>query len=77
MPKEAAAIGYIEKFGVQGVYGRPLGYWEIQHMLIVDNIINAYRSREQSDNWADWANKHKIENKILNEAMKLAGAENG
>ena len=43
-----------QKFGAVTVYGRPLGYGEINRMQVAENIINAYRSRAASGNWATW-----------------------
>jgi hypothetical protein len=71
-PGELVAISYIDRFGAQAVYGRPLGAGEMRRMSLVENIVNAYRARERSDNWAAWAKEHPRDSELLAQAAKAA-----
>ncbi len=48
-----------------------LGAGEIRRMVIAENIYKAYKSRENADNWAEWAMKYPDMNRLLEEAMLL------
>ena len=57
-PYERLYLAYIERFGVKAVFGRDvLSLGEIQRMLIVDDVVNAYRMRKATKNWAEWAER--------------------
>ena len=73
MPHELETLRYLDRFGVQAVYGRVLSAKEIRQMTIVENLINAYKSREQSGDWVNWAKDHKEMNKLLELGLKLNG----
>jgi hypothetical protein len=52
--------------------GRPILYAkEIHHMIVAENIVNAYRGRaaykdkEGQPNWAEWASINPTLNKII------------
>ena len=45
---------------------------EIARIEAVENIINIYRSRENSESWATWAMANPAQNSILLLAMKYA-----
>jgi len=61
LPEDIEAGRLIERFGVQAVYGRPLGYGEMRRISIAEGIVQAYRSRDNyhdkdnSENWSEWA----------------------
>jgi hypothetical protein len=40
-------------------------------MIYAENINAAYRSRAQSNNWAEWVNAHPLMADMLAEAEKL------
>ena len=42
LSKELHAISYIDRFGVEAVYGRSLTNKEIVSMRIAENVNNAY-----------------------------------
>lgn len=75
-PKEYIDLGYIDRFGVRAVMGRDeLAYREIQAMLTAENIISAYYSRSQTDNWAKWAQDNPQADKLLKEVEILIHAD--
>jgi len=71
-PRELILYDYIRVFGADAVMGRPLGAGEIRRMTRAALIVDAYQSRTHAENWAEWADNHKQEVAILNEAMELA-----
>lgn len=75
MPRELYMLEYIDRFGATNVLGRPLGYGEIQRMVIAENIVRAYNARKASDNWAVWAQKNREANRLLEQAMRAANGE--
>jgi len=38
-------------------------------------IVDAYNARARATNWAEWADDHKQEVTVLNEAMELVNGE--
>lgn len=43
-------------------------------MIVAENIVNAYKMRQPSTNWATWAMEHRELAALLAEAEKLANA---
>ena len=54
------------------VLGRPLGAGEIFRITAVKNIVNMYKDREASPNWAAWEKQFPERKAYLDEAYKLA-----
>lgn len=54
------------------VLGRPLGAGEIFRISAVKNIVNLYRDREASPNWAAWIKANPVAAGYLDEAYKIA-----
>lgn len=65
----------IDKYGTQAVFGRTLSFHEIRMLDLADNVVKAYRERERSDNWAEWAEKNHAKARILGVAGRLAQEE--
>lgn len=58
-PFELVLLGYIDRFGVEAVMGRPvLSAGEIRGMMTARNIYDAFHSRKSSDDWVKWAKDH-------------------
>jgi len=61
LPEDIEAGRLIERFGVQAVYGRPLGYGEMRRINLSESIVQAYRSRDNyrdkdgAENWSEWS----------------------
>ena len=70
MPKELVMLGYVDRFGAEAVYGRTPGAKELKAMVLAENVVNAYKSREQSGDWAAWARENSSLNKLLIMAVK-------
>lgn len=69
---EAARL--IDRFGAQVVFGRPMGYEELQRIMWAENanaIYRAYIGRQASNNWAEWAQKYPRENAALISVARL------
>ncbi len=49
--------------------GRTLGYKEIKHMILAENVVKAYESRASSTSWADWAKENPGQADLLAEAI--------
>jgi len=50
--------------------GRTLGYQEMQHMILAENVVKAYQDRANSQSWAAWAKENPSGEKLLSEALK-------
>ena len=69
-------IGWaVNKYGAQAVYGRTLSFHEIRMMDLAENVYRAYREREASENWAEWAEKNRAKARLLAEAGRLTAEE--
>ena len=56
--------------------GRPvLSFSEIARIRISENIIAAYRAREQAENWAAWAADYPDAAALLNDAERIYNVE--
>ena len=44
-------------------------------MVAAENVLQSYKSRAKSENWAEWVRDNKMEADILAEAEKLANEE--
>ena len=75
IPDELVLVRSVEKYGAQAVYGRPLSFHEIRMMTLADNVVDAYRERARSDNWAKWAQANPGKARLLSEAAMLYDAE--
>ena len=77
MPAELLDLSYIDRFGVEAVYGRKeLSYGEIRRMITAENVYQAIRSRNAAmdGNIAEWASKNKQAAKLLYEVEELLDA---
>ena len=72
IPTPLRALHYVDRFGVQAVYGRQLGVREMSHMLTSEAITKLYHARERAENWAAWAQKNPTGAELLAEAQLLA-----
>lgn len=67
-PKELLLLQRIDRFGVEAVLGRrTLYHGEMNAMIAAENVYQAYKSRAQSDNWAEWAKKNEAAARLLQE----------
>ena len=63
LPEDIEAGRLIERFGVQAVYGRPLGYGEMRRISIAESIARDYQNRSNyrdkngAENWSEWATR--------------------
>ena len=56
--------------------GRPvLGAREIRRFTAAENVVNAYKNRAMSDNWATWAKQNPEEAELLGYAVKALNRE--
>ena len=65
----------IDRFGLEAVTGRRVFYYgEIRRLIYAENVVNAYASRAQSKNWAEWTASNSRLSNILAEAEQLYNA---
>lgn len=65
-PNELILLSYIDRFGVEAVTGRKtLPFGDARRMITAENIIEAYRDRKRSGNWAEWAEKNPAGSALL------------
>lgn len=70
-PDELQAFEAVEQFGAQAVFGRVMGAGEIRRMMVAHNVVQAYESRAQADNWSEWASQYPKAAELLNMAARL------
>lgn len=79
IPHELVDLPYIDRFGVEAVYGRKtLSAKEIRNMLIAENVVNAYNARRAAmgDNVAKWASENESAARLLSDIEDLLDGEN-
>jgi len=77
-PYEYRLRKLIETYGVAAIMNRNyLGVGEIRRMEAATNVIDGYKSRQASGNWAEWTAKHPELSKILTELEIEASGESG
>jgi hypothetical protein len=70
--QEIDTLSKIDRFGIEAITGRRQFYFgELRRMIYAENIVTAYRSRAQSQNWASWVNSNPVMADMLAEAEKL------
>jgi hypothetical protein len=65
----------IERYGTQAIFGRTLSFHEVRMITLANNIVNSYRERQKSENWAEWAGKYPEKAELLANAGKLYAGE--
>lgn len=68
---ELEKLWLIDRFGAQAVVGRILGVGEMRRMIAVEGIVKSHREREESEDWAKWAEKNEASNALLVRAADL------
>jgi hypothetical protein len=69
---EIDTLAKIDRFGIEPITGRRYFYYgELRRMIVAENIVTAYRSRAQSNNWAEWVNSNPGLADMLADAEKL------
>jgi len=51
-------------------------FGELRRLIVAENIVNAYRDRSQSQNWAQWTSQNMGMAELLAEAEKLWQKQN-
>lgn len=73
IPKELKALFYVDRFGVQSIYGRPLYYHEVRRFEVAEMVVKAYLARKNSSNMAQWAKDNPRANALLEIGIRLNG----
>lgn len=69
---EIDALTKIDRFGIEAILGRrQFFYGELRRMIYAENLVAAYRSRAQSNNWAEWVASNPVMADVLAEAEKI------
>ena len=72
-PAELEGAQLVDRFGAAAVFGKDLlSVRDMRRMSTVENIVNAYRARAQSENWAEWAQANPALSRLLNAAIRAA-----
>ncbi len=69
---ELDLLSQIDRFGVQAVMGRTLGYLEIVRLRLAESVANAYFERAKSNNWDTWARTYPDKHRLLEKALVAA-----
>ena len=70
--RELDTLAKIDRFGLEAITGRRQFYYrELRHLVIAENIVNAYHSRKRSKNWTAWVTENPVMAQLLAEAEKL------
>ena len=72
MPIAYSTLLNIDRFGVDGIYGRALGVDEISSMRTVENVILAHKSRANSSELTKWVHDNPEAQQLLSDARKYA-----
>lgn len=73
-PVELEMLQMIDRFGVTAILGPTPGAGVLRRLLGVERIVSAFRAREASENWAEWAAQHRADNALLTRATRAANA---
>lgn len=68
---ELEALRFIDRFGAQNVYGRPLGLGEMRRMRIAENIYE-WAKAQNSGERAAWGQAHPEQSAALSYAFSCA-----
>lgn len=63
---------YLDRWGAGALLDEPLSLDEVVAITATNNVVNNYRQRQSSKNWAEWANKNPTQNELLIYAQKCA-----
>lgn len=71
IPVEIRKLNYIDRFGIDAVYGRQLNYQELRRLEIAEAVVKGYISRKNSPDWTKWARENKKINALLEMGLRL------
>ena len=72
-PHEIEAGKLLDRWGAPAVFGRALGYGEIQRIHAAEMVVRAYRQSRAAENWAQWYQDNPEVAQVLITAMEAAG----
>lgn len=70
-PDEWILLGYLDRFGAEATFSRAPTPREMRAMVLVENVISAYRESKATSNLADWVRNNRDKYRMLNEASEL------
>lgn len=70
-PDEWVLLGYLDRFGAEATYGRQIGAGEMRRMVIVENVISAYRESKNTSSLAEWIKHNHDKYRLLGEASEI------
>ena len=66
--REIDTLAKIDRFGLEAITGRRQFYfYELRRLVTAENIVIAYRSRANSNNWVEWMQSNPSMAKLLAE----------
>lgn len=72
VPDEVILSQYIDRFGVQAVYGRTPGAGELRRIVAAENIIRIYDEATGAEDWVAWSKANPDNAERLSSAIKAA-----
>lgn len=70
-PRELEQADFIDTYGIQAVYNRPLYVSELYRMTAARNVRNAVQGRNRASDWAQWAKDNPAAVELLSAVEKL------
>lgn len=70
-PDEWILLTYIDRFGAQATMGRNPGADEMRRMVMVENVVNAYRDSRQASSLTEWIKHNHDRYRLLQEVEEL------
>jgi hypothetical protein len=71
-PSEIIAARYVDRFGAQAVYGRPLYFREMARIVAAEKVERAVNGRKHAQNVAQWVSDNLELYRILKDAEACA-----
>lgn len=72
IPRELILARYIDRFGAQAVFGRPIGAGEAHRIMIAEAVVRAYKNPQRAENAPAFAREHPEEAALLLRAAEAA-----
>lgn len=70
--KEMEKLSRIDRFGIEAVTGRKVFlFGEFIRLRMAENVVNAYNSRKNAGNWAEWVTSNPRAAELLADIEQL------
>lgn len=62
-------LAMIDRFGAQAVFGRTLGYGEMQRMMAVESVYRGTKAKNAAPNQVEWAKRNEQLDQLITKGM--------